>query len=108
MQKINFDTQKKQLIDGALKIIGRAAHSFHSDIVMKWPRDTGFSRDLWEKPIEKDMVFTVSNNATYSPILWAGRKIDDGIYRGSLQMKNGGAPILNNAIIGMKKEFKDM
>jgi len=106
MQKIRFNKQLKQLTDSADKIIKKNALGFYTDIVIAWPVDTGYSKGAWQKPIKNGTAWVVTNNITYSPILWMGRINTGSGMKGSVQLPNGGSPILNRTIIRMRKDFK--
>ncbi len=106
MPKIRFNKQFTQLEEKVDSIVGKAALAFYNDIVRAWPRDTGFSVGRWTLPEKIREAYIVTNNATYSPVLWRGRHSVNGKMYGSEQLPQGGVPILNSVLVRMRKELK--
>ena len=83
-------------------IVARAALRFNADIVSAWPVDTGFSKGSWQINKSDATTWTVSNNTSYSPILWRGRIGN----KGSWQLPQGGDPILRATEIRTVADMK--
>jgi len=106
MPKVNFRRQLAQIDSAIDKEIKSAAIVFHSSIKTAWPKDTGFSKDMWMPPIKIEDGYEVYNPVSYSPILWYGRHDIGGRSYGSEQMPNGGAPILDATLDIMLSRIK--
>ena len=88
---MTFEQFERRTINNAERIVEEGALGFKADIQSAWAVDTGASKSAWLISKKSSTVWVVSNNMSYSPILWMGRigKL------GSWQLPNGGDPILN-------------
>ncbi len=93
-----MSTIEEQILAKTTKALQKTAVHFYSSIVLAWPVKTGKSRAAW-RITSNGSTFTVSNNVSYSGILWNGRVGGQG----SVQMPQGGAPIL----YASKLKFKE-
>ena len=94
------------------KILKETVYEFHSALQRVAPVDTGHFKLSWKlKPISKD-EYLISNNAStrsqdsYASILWRGRRLINGVMRGSTQWQHGGEPMLQQREIVMNMKLK--
>ena len=94
---MTWEQAERTIGDRVEKALADEAIRFNMNLLLSWPVDTGFSRRAWkmEKAGKTKWVFT--NDVSYSPILWAGRRFDGRRWQGSTQMPAGGEPILETA-----------
>ena len=106
-KKVNFTKITRKMIDKADTIVKTASISFRADIQARWPRLTGYSRGQWQTPVKiSDASYEVTNPVEYSPVLWRGRHMIGEKSYGSLQMSEGGYPILAKTIRDLKQKLK--
>lgn len=86
----------KELTDEIDRIIGDEVHMLHRDIVQKgqdvW--DTGNFKRKIQAPMRTGDGWRIALRATYSDILWRGRRVIGGRAYGSLKWYGGGQPML--------------
>jgi len=56
------------------RIVSRQAMLFQGELLRKWPVDTGFSRRAWMLKRVTDLKYTMTNDVTYSPIVWLAQR----------------------------------
>ncbi len=101
---MSLQTQYKEIITKAEKANAKTAAYFHSSIIIAWPVATGFSRGAWRIKKEGGGL-SVSNDVSYSGVLWNGRVLN-GTWRGSVQMPQGGLPILKASLLKFPEFYK--
>ena len=98
---MTFGQLEAKLYHNATAIVGKHAQTFHADIKLAWPVDTGDSRRAW-KLSRSGTEWAIENNVSYSGILFVGRVGK----RGSNQLAAGGYPILKANILRLKSDLK--
>ena len=77
-----------------LMIVNSEALKLMSDLVDTSPVDTGHFKSSWSIARNGKWSWSIRNRASYANVLSIGRVFDGGQMRGSLQMPNGIAPLL--------------
>ncbi len=91
---MSLNTQYKEILNKTNKATLKTATYFHGNIIIAWPVDTGFSRGAWRIQNTGGGDLKVTNDVSYSGVLWDGRIGT----KGSVQMPQGGLPILIAAL----------
>ena len=99
---MTYDQVYKKIENNVARIVFKNAEKFNADIISAWAVDTGYSKLAWSISRPSKIETKVSNHANYSGILFVGRVGN----RGSLQMPNGGYPILKASILKLKQDLK--
>ncbi len=95
MSKQDTPTQALTKIEKELMDIVRSeALGLNADLISASPVDTGHFKASWSISRSGKWSWSIRNRASYADVLSIGRVFDGGQMRGSLQMPNGIAPLL--------------
>ncbi len=104
---MSLNLQYKEIIKKTEKANAKTAAYFYSSIIIAWPVDTGYSRGAWRIQDTGGGDLKVTNDVSYSGTLWNGR-IMNGTWQGSVQMPQGGLPILKASILKFPEFYKGL